>query len=78
MGRIGVQQGNETVNENCERNEGESVLDWLSRERVFTAYTNQRGYVEICERCDDFFSLLLTPDEVRELANELLALVEDK
>ena len=56
-----------------------SVLEALDDNRIFgITKAEDDDSFEITEKCDDYFSLTLTKDQVRTLAQELLAFIEEK
>lgn len=50
-----------------------SVLKFLEDQRIFSVDA-KRHFVLFTEECDRYFKIQLTPDEVRQLAGELIAM----
>jgi hypothetical protein len=72
---VTITTGNGSYGINGSKN-SETLLDALHNARVFTLSSEPDGRVRITEACDDYFFALLTSEQVRALARELLALVE--
>jgi hypothetical protein len=54
-----------------------SILKLLCDERVLCVDKQNNGWVQFTEACDNYFSVVLSPDDVKQLAAELLALVNE-
>lgn len=52
-----------------------SILQRLDDERIFNV-SKEGVLIAFTERCDDHFTVELTPDEVRQLAQELLNIAD--
>lgn len=52
------------------------MIDALADQRIFDVVRRGPGLV-FTEACDNYFCLVLNPDEVRQLCDELLSLLED-
>ena len=55
-----------------------SALKRLSERRVFNVYRLDSGAFRIIEACDQYFWLDLSAEEMRALAAELLAFIDDQ
>ena len=53
--------------------EYETMLEALANQRVMTVEAKDGGF-EVGEACDNYFSVRLTPEQLRQLAEELIAL----
>jgi hypothetical protein len=53
--------------------EYDTLLEALADQRVMTIEAKEGGF-EIREKCDNYFSVRLTPDQLRELGEELIAI----
>jgi len=53
--------------------EYETLLEALADQRVMTIEVKDGGF-EVGEACDNYFSVRLTPDQLRALGEELIAL----
>ena len=56
--------------------EVKTMLDLVASARIFGVEKTADGGFELSERCDDYFRVTITRDELIDLANELLALAE--
>lgn len=54
-----------------------SILDTLSEARIFSIRSSPDGY-EFEEQCDNYFTYTLSPEQLDELINELIALKATK
>lgn len=52
------------------------IMEKLKEERVFSVQKDGSGELEIMERCDEWFSVLVTKEEVKEISDFFLALSE--
>ena len=52
-----------------------TILDLLNDEQVFAIDANADGTYEVSERCDEYYAVTLTRDQMVGLAQEILAFV---
>jgi hypothetical protein len=58
--------------------EGYTVIEALNDARVVSIDRLEDGRIAFAERCDDYFIAVLSQDQVRELARELIALIGEE
>ena len=63
----------ECINGKFQPVEYDTLLKALADQRVMTVEAKEGGF-EIGEACDNYFSVRLTPDQLRALGEELVAL----
>lgn len=61
-----------------EENEYETVLEALRAANIFTIYGEVNGTFEIEEKCDGYFSLRISAEQLADLGRELIKLSEGK
>ena len=54
-----------------------SMLDRMEKEQVFSVGKHKTNSFVIQEECDQYFMQELTPDELRQLGQELIALADE-
>lgn len=54
-----------------------TILDRLSDERVFSIEKNEDGTFCIEEDCDNYFAVVLTPEELNRLGDEIKQLANN-
>lgn len=56
--------------------ETDSIIEGLNEARVLEITRLEDGRFKLTERCDEWFSVALTADQMRLLAQELIAMVD--
>jgi len=67
-----------TSNENLETVEYQTMLEAVKANRVFDVKLGKDGNFTVGECCDGWFGVDVTPDQLRALANELIALANSQ